>query len=178
MRLGLESIRTVNYEVKPYLPSELSKTEINRFLSIIKEGKAVDFASAEEQLPLAQVVAIARLGDEIVGVGAIKQRRADYAARIVKKTGFSFDENMLELGYVARDKSHRGHSLSESIVSTLLAAMPEGPLFATTSNGKMKESLRAAGFVKRGKEWLGRDKKRISLWLRLPKAPTTMSSQS
>jgi hypothetical protein len=160
----------MNYEVKSYLPSELSKDEIARCLALITEGGAVDSAFAEEQLPLAKVVAIVRFGAETVGVGAIKQRRPGYATGVAKKSGFSFDKNMLELGYVARDKSHPGHSLSESIVSQLLSAMLNDQLFATTSNKKMKATLKGAGFVRRGKEWPSKDKKPLSLWLRLPKS--------
>jgi hypothetical protein len=156
----------MKYDVKSHLPNQLSKDEIARCLSIIREGGAVDSASAKKQLPRARAVAVVRSGDEIVGVGAIKQARPSYASRVAKKSGFSFDRNMLELGYVARDKSHRGHNLSRQIVSELLSAFPGTPLFATTSSLKMKETLKGAGFEHHGKEWLGRAKKRLSLWIK------------
>lgn len=126
----------------------------------------MDFASGARRLRMARVVAVVRTGNEIVGVGAIKQAWPRYAPGIARKSGFSFDRNMLELGYVARDPSHRGHNLSPKIVSTLLCTLPCVPLFATTSREKMKETLRDAGFVQEGNEWPGKDKKTLSLWLR------------
>lgn len=156
----------MKYDVKSHLPNQLSKDEIARCLSLIREGGAVDTASAKNELPLARAIAAVRSGNEIVGVGVIKQPRPSYASRVATKSCFSFDKNMLELGYVARDKAHGGHSLSQGIVAELLSGCPDTPLFATTSNQKMKETLKGAGFVQQGKEWLGRDKKRLSLWIR------------
>jgi hypothetical protein len=165
-QLWAKAAADMKYDVKAHFPNELSKGEIKRCLSLIKEGDAVDFASAEKELPLAKVVVAVRLRGEIVGVGAIKQARPPYALRVARKSGFSLDKNMLELGYVARDKSHGGHSLSQQIVSELLSAFPDTALFATTSSQKMKETLNGAGFKHQGNEWLGRDKKHLSLWVR------------
>jgi hypothetical protein len=160
----------MKYDVQAHSPCDLSKEEIAKCLSVIKKGSAVDSASAASQLPLASVVAIVRAEQEIVGVGAIKQPRPRYASKVARNSEFPFDSNMLELGYVAREPSHRGHNLSERVVSKLLSASPAVPLFATTSNKKMKETLKAAGFVRRGKQWPGRDKNQLSLWVRQQKS--------
>jgi hypothetical protein len=156
----------MEYEVQIHSPSDLSKDEIAHCLSAIKKGRAVDSALAAKQLPLAKIIATVRTGQSIVGVGVIKQPRPQYASKIAKCSEFPFDKNMLELGYVARDAAHRGHGLSERIVSKLLSAAPRVAIFATTSNEKMKKTLTAAGFVQRGKEWPGRDKNQLSLWVR------------
>jgi predicted GNAT family N-acyltransferase len=106
-------------------------------------------------LSKAKIVAPVLAGRQIVGVGAIKASRPDHASKIAKRRGSLFDKNMLELGYVARQHSHRGHKLSEQIVAKLLAAVPGVPLFATTSNETMKKTLADAGFVQQGQEWRG-----------------------
>ena len=90
----------------------------------------MDSASAAKQLPLAKVVAVVCTEQDIVGVGAIKQPRPRYASKVSRYAEFPFDENMLELGYVAREPSHRGHNLSEKVVSKLLSVLPDVPLFA------------------------------------------------
>lgn len=159
-------IRSVKYDVHAFRPAELSREEIAKCLSLIKKGSAVDSASAAKQLPHARVVAVVRAEKKIVGVGVIKQPRPTYTSKIAKYSEFPFDSNMLELGYVAREPSHHGHNLSGQIVSKLLSASPAVPLFATTSNKKMKEALKAAGFARRGKEWRGARNNRLSLWVK------------
>jgi hypothetical protein len=156
----------MKYETESHLPNELSKFDLKKCKALIKEGGAVDFASAERQLGLAKAVAVVRSGGGIVAVGVIKYPRPRYASGISMKSGYAFDKNMLELGYVARDPSHRGQSLSEKVVSSLLSALPDTPLFATTSNEKMIETLKGAGFVQRGKKWQGARKNQLSLWVK------------
>ena len=156
----------MKYEAKCHLPSELSKLELKKCNALIKEGGAVDFASAQRQLELAKAVAVVRSGGGIVAVGVIKHPRPRYASGISMKSGYAFDKNILELGYVARDPSHRGQSLSEKVVSSLLSALSDTPLFATASNEKMIETLKDAGFVQRGKEGQGARKNQLSLWVK------------
>jgi len=43
----------------------------------------------------------------------------------------------------------------------------DGDLFATTSNLRMKKTLRRAGFVQEGQEWKGTNSQ-LSLWIRKP----------
>lgn len=159
-----------NYEVHSVSPHELSQVDIATCLSLIKIGNAADYASAKTQFAHTRVVAVIKLDKQIVGVGVIKQPRPSYAASVARKCKFPFGRNMLELGYVARDPSHKGHSFSEKIVSQLLSSLPGVDLFATTSNEKMKATLKHAGFVQRGGEWAGKNKNRLSLWLREAKA--------
>jgi hypothetical protein len=156
----------MKYEVRTHTPGELSKTDIANCLSIIKDGDAVDYSSAAKQLPLAKLIAVVRAEKEIVGVAAVKNPRSAYASGIGKKSQFPFEKNMLEVGYVARRDSHRGHNLSQLLVTALTTAIPGVPLFATTSNETMKKTLKAAGFVRRGKEWTSKGKYDLSLWLK------------
>jgi hypothetical protein len=83
---------------------------------------------------------------------------------------------MPELGYVSRDPLHRGNNLSEKIVAALLSHCAAGSLMATTSNEKMKYTLEQFGFVHKGNEWVGRNKKKLSLWLRGSETETPRSN--
>jgi hypothetical protein len=145
---------------------KLSNATIDACIAVIREGCAVDIKSVKLYLPRARMVAVARAASNVVAVGAIKDARPKYAAEIAKGSGYDFDPEMLELGYVARLRSHRGYNLSEKIVARLLRAIPDVPLFATTSNEKMKGSLSGAGFLQRGTEWLGRKDVRLTLWIK------------
>ncbi|HEV2522125.1 MAG TPA: hypothetical protein VGT24_07055 [Candidatus Acidoferrales bacterium] len=156
----------MNYLLEFSPGNALSKDVIAACISVIKEGGAVNSESAAKELPKAKIVVIVRDGQDIVGVGAIKERRPEYASKIAKRSGFTFDKNTPELGYVARKKSHRGHRLSEQIVAKLLAALSGIPLFATTSNETMKIALKEAGFAKQGNEWPGTNNNELSLWIK------------
>jgi hypothetical protein len=136
-------------------------------MAVLKEGDAVNLKKAAGELPKAVMVAIVRDGQEVVGVGAIKQQRPDYANRIAsaKYSGFSFDPKMHELGYVAVLKANRGGQ-SGPIVDALLKTF-KGSLWATTFNAKMKSTLKHRGFLQRGKEWTSENgAHQVSLWIR------------
>ncbi|MSV35203.1 MAG: hypothetical protein EXQ47_06330 [Bryobacterales bacterium] len=108
-------------------------------------------------------------GDDTVGVGAIKQPRQGYARGIAgaDKSGFAFDPQMNELGYVAVLAAHRG-GRSGQIMNSLLERFNIS-LWATTSDELMKHSLRNRGFLQKGNEWLNAKGKKLSLWLRYSK---------
>lgn len=154
----------MNYDVRACVPANLSAEDIGLCVSIITRGTAVDPESATTELPKARLVAIVREGAHIVGVGAIKRPRPQYASNVAKKSNFTFDRNTLELGYIAVEEAHRGHHLADSIVETLLYNY-QGALFATTSNERMKRALKKAGFEQNGDEWKGR-RNTLSLWIR------------
>src|SRR5436309_1189531 len=156
----------MTYAIEVAPGTALRKDALETCVSVIREGCAVDASSAAKQLPKAKSVATVRANGQIVGVGAVKNSRPDYASDIAKKSGFPFDSNMLELGYVTRSPSHRGHRLSEQIVGKLIEAVKGVPLFATTSHETMKGTLSNAGFVQQGHAWTGRNKNEISLWVK------------
>ena len=156
----------MDYQVQAVSANALSVKELETCVSIIREGCAANAGIASQQLPQALWIAVARVRDEIVGVGAIKMQRPRYAQGRARKSGFSFDPKMHELGYVAVLKAHRENHLSTRIVQELLAVF-HGPLWATTSNERMKSSLGKRGFVKEGREWTSDKGEQLSLWVKL-----------
>jgi GNAT superfamily N-acetyltransferase len=153
---------SADYLVGKVDAGELTTKVVSECIAVIKQGEAVDWQSAKRELPLATAVVIARKGSQIVGVGAIKRERRQYAADVSKKSGFKFPLETPELGYVAVEPEHQGRGLSLRITKLLLSGQ-KGPLFATTYNEWMMKTLEKVGFVRKGKEWRGR-KRMLSLW--------------
>lgn len=159
-------MRNMNDDVQVCPPTDLSKDEIQICISLIQEGGAVDPMSVAKWFPLSRVVALKRVGGEIVGVGAIKPPRPEYALHIAEESGFNFGHNWSELGYVAVKASHRGRRISCELTASLPSSLRGESLFATTSNDRMRKTLGGAGFVRRGKEWTGDNGGQLSLWIR------------
>ncbi len=153
------------YCVESRVPSRLSLKELALCAAIVKRGDAVDPDSAQLELPRAKTLVIASTGKNIVGVGAIKRRRPAYALQTAESSGFSFNQDTQELGYVAIEREHQGQRLSGRIVAELLSRH-EGSLFATTSDERMRKTLTRAGFVQKGLGWIGRKGQQLSLWIR------------
>jgi hypothetical protein len=164
IRDALDAFECEGYEVTTPAPSKLGPSEIAACLAIIETGEAVDLVSAKRELPRASAIAVAWKDKQIVGVGAIKSERREYAAGIAEKTGAEFPPETLELGYVAVAPEHRGHHLSDCLIKALLR-QHKGRLFATTYSEPMKDSLIRADFMTAGKEWKGRQFM-LALWLR------------
>ena len=164
IRDALDAFECDGYEVTTPAPGKLGSSEIAACLAIIETGEAVGLMSAKRELPQATAIALAWKDKQIVGVGAIKRERREYAAGVAKKSGVEFPPETLELGYVAVAPEHRGHHLSDCLIKDLLK-QHKGRLFATTYSEYMKDSLIRADFRTGGKEWKGR-KFMLSLWLR------------
>ena len=154
-----------DYEIRLCAANDLSGTDLAACIELVTGGDAVNPATVKRDLPCSTRIAIVRKAGSVVGVGVIKPIRPRYAAGVSGKSKIVFDEDMPELGYVAVSRDHQGHGLSARIVGTLLTGTGK-PLFATTSNARMKSTLTKAGFVQRGKEWKGRRGDQLSLWLR------------
>jgi hypothetical protein len=164
IRDALDAFECEGYEVTSPAPSKLGPAEIAACLAIIETGEAVDLISAKRELPRASAMAVAWKDKQIVGVGAIKRERREYAASIAEKTGVEFAPETPEMGYVAVAPEHRGHHLSDCLIKALLR-QHKGRLFATTSSEYMKDALIRADFRTAGQEWKGK-KSMLSLWLR------------
>lgn len=147
---------------------ELSADDLNDCVEVLREGEAVDIDSARAELPIAPVVVLKRVDGKIVGLGAIKRQRPDYAARRAASSGWDFDQNMHEIGYVAVRKAFGNRGFSGQIMNALLAAFPPQPFWATTFNEFMERTLARAGFEKRGDPWAGNKGNTLTLWIRTP----------
>lgn len=145
-------------------PTTMRASEVDIAIPILRAGGAVDVSAARRGIPAATVLFYLHYRDNLVGLGAIKEKRPWYNHRIEKKAGYAFESSMLELGYVAVDPEHQGRRLSGRIVDELIAVCG-GQLFATTDNELMKLTLSHRDFVQRGNQWSG-TRGPLSLWLR------------
>jgi hypothetical protein len=157
------------YTIVSKVGRDLTPDEIAACTAAIDEGGALeDPETAKKELPHAIVVAILYFDGKIVGVGAIKHARPDYVEGIAdgKKSGFVFDQQMNELGYVAILKSHRG-GRSGAVMNSLLDHF-DGPLWATTSEELMRYSLANRRFERKGNEWPSQSHhgRMLSLWIK------------
>ena len=156
-------------QLEVILLGAISKGDLDDSVALIKEGGAItDPETAREHLPECLFVVVQRDGDQIVGVGAIKGQRPGYAISTSgdRKSGYAFDKNMHELGYVVVRKSHQANGLSKSITDKLLSLFEGMPLFATTSSERMRATLEKRGFVQRGRSWPNKKGDPITLWIR------------
>ena len=155
----------MNDEIQCCAGERLSGEARAACIALIVEGGAVELTKAEAGLPQARVVAINLMGQEIVGVGAIKRWNPQRASTLAGKSESPLDPCSHELGYIAVREGFKGQKRSHRITATLLSKFQERPLFATTSNEYMKRTLRKAGFVQQGKEWMG-NTEQLSLWIK------------
>lgn len=153
------------YEITLTTIDKLSMREVQACIDVIADGDAVPRRAAEAGLPQAATLAVARHKDNIIGVGVIKGPNPRHARTVAEESSYEFPETTPELGYVAVRKSYRGKHLSSRMLEAIVAASV-GPLYATTSDEKMKHLLDKHGFRKKGKTWLGRRRDVLSLWLK------------
>jgi len=151
------------YQISSAQPAQLSDIELSAAATLVQNGGAVQ-GNCKRHLQNASELALVLCHDALVGVGAIKSVRANYASTIATRSRHAFPSDTPELGYVSVHPDHRGNGLSERIVAHLLADKAT-PFFATTDDENMKRTLRNAGFAHKGAEWPG-ERGQLTLWVR------------
>lgn len=151
-----------------YTRTELSaKNRLEEFILLVEKGGAVDPASIKAKLPKSEKIAFIERDGKLVAVAAKKKAIPSYAKQIASKSKYDLKTDIPELGYVAVSKSCRGQHLSAKVVRRLLLEFGDGPVFATTSDEKMKSLLGRSGFKWVGHEWRSeRSKEMLSLWVK------------
>jgi GNAT superfamily N-acetyltransferase len=142
----------------------LSAAESTQCIHILRDGGAVDTVSAKRGLDLANKIAVAKSGREIIGIAVLKADRPAYVSRIAASSGSSIKKGAIELGYVAVRSDSRKQGIAKSLLNALMS-VADVSLFATTSSNAMKKMLHDKGFRKTGRTWEGKTG-RLSLWQR------------
>jgi RimJ/RimL family protein N-acetyltransferase len=159
----------MNQQLEVFFAGAISPDDVDACVSVLDEGGALtNVQTAADELPHCLVVVVKRDAGRVIGVGAIKDQRPQYAAGIAsdKKSGYKFDPNMHEFGYVVVKESHQGNGHSRQITEKLLSLLSGKPLFATTSNPRMIATLTKYGFTQRGKTWKSPRGKDLTLWIK------------
>jgi GNAT superfamily N-acetyltransferase len=146
------------------IAKRLSTKESTQCLHILRDGGAVDTATAKRGLEAAKEIALAKSGREIIGLAVLKTERPAYASKIAASSGSSIEKGAVELGYVAVRSDFQKQGVAKSLLNAL-TSLTNAPLFATTSSNAMKKMLSETGFRKTGKTWAGKTI-RLSLWQR------------
>lgn len=145
----------------------LAKQRLEEFLLLVEEGGAVDPTSVKEKLPKAEKIAFIEREGKFAAVAAKKRAIPSYAESIASKSKYDLKGDVPELGYVAVSKSCRGQRLSGKVVRRILFEFGDGPVFATTSDERMKSLLGRSGFRWVGHEWRSeRTNEMLSLWIK------------
>lgn len=153
------------YEVTLTSVDKLTREEIATCIDVVVEGKAVPRWAAQTGVPQAARLALVRCNGEIVGVGVIKGPNVQHARTVAEEHKHGFPETTPELGYASVRQAHRNNHLSSRIFEKLLSGTDE-PLYAVTSEEKMKHLLGKHGFVERGITTKGRRGDALSFWLK------------
>jgi hypothetical protein len=146
------------------IAKRLSPAESTQCMRILRDGGAVDTVTAKRGLNVADKIAVAKSGREIIGLAVLKADRPAYASKIAASSASSIRNDAIELGYVAVRGDSRRQGIAKSLLNALMS-VADVPLFATTSSNAMKKMLHDKGFRKTGKTWEGKTG-RLSLWQR------------
>ena len=145
---------------------ELSAEDLNKSLSVLEEGKAVNLASARAELPIAPVVVLKRIDGKVVGLGAIKRQRPDYAADKARASGYDLDPNMHEVGYVAVRQAFGERGVLWADHGCPVVGVAAAAVLGDDIESVYGETLTRAGFDPRGEPWAGASGNVLRLWIR------------
>lgn len=154
----------MNYEIEAFTRVDVGSQIQQQCIELISSGGAVKPHYIKKNFPHAHKVVTVTHEGKIIGTGAIKQIREDYANDIASRSGHDFPSDTHELGYITVHEDHSGKRLSRKIVAELLSGFDK-PLFATTSSGAMKSTLKKAGFLEKGHAWDGNNDS-LTLWVK------------
>lgn len=150
---------------------DLTEVESRRCIELLRTGKAVKLETQHQEdyvrrtLNNSPTVILVHFSGEIIALGVFKGSRVEYADRVISNSGYQFDRQTPEVGYVVVAETHRKQGLGLAIVR-MLCETREGALFATTNKDSMKHHLAAVHFESKGHEWKGEEDALLSLWIR------------
>jgi hypothetical protein len=164
---------TITWPDDQEIPTVWSRKELIRqnrldeFVSLVKEGGAVEPGSVDAKLPKAEKIAFIERNGKFIAVAAKKRADTNYARNVAENSEYPLDRDTPELGYVEVLATCRRQRLSAKVVRRILFEFGDRSVFATTSNDRMKPVLAECGFRWVGKEWKSRRTgEMLSLWIR------------
>jgi hypothetical protein len=164
---------TVTWPDDQEIPTVWTRDELTRhsrldeFVSLVKEGGAIEPGSVDAKLPKAEKVAFIERNGKFIAVAAKKRADARYAHSVAESSVYPLRGDTPELGYVEVLAACRGQRLSAKVVRRILFEFGDETVFATTSNDRMKPVLAECGFRWVGHEWRSpRTGEMLSLWIR------------
>jgi GNAT superfamily N-acetyltransferase len=131
-------------------PSACAAKELSAFEQFVLAGGEVNAETLLGLVARSLSLAFAKVGEELVGVGAIKRPNGNYRAYVFAKAGVKQDPEQFEfeLGWVYVRPSARGKGLASGIVEALIPSLHGAHAYATSrvNNVQMHASLKRFGF--------------------------------
>ncbi|PCE65136.1 GNAT family N-acetyltransferase [Salinivibrio sp. YCSC6] len=143
----------IEYQV--LVKSDINASVRDTFAKALKRQGKVQ-GDVSEKADRCKLLCIARIDDEVVGIGAIKVRtKSDFSEQKADLSKLSDDFDW-ELGYLFTDPAHTGKGIGRNIARLLVDAYGQENLMASTevsANPRMVKILEALGFRHYGKPW-------------------------
>lgn len=135
-------------------PSAASTGELSAFKKLVLATGEVSAETLSGLVSRALSLAFARVGGELVAVGAIKRPNLGYRARAFTNSGALQDPALFEfeLGWVYVHPSARGKGIASTLVATLVPSLNGSRAYATSrvNNEQMHAILKRFGFKATG----------------------------
>lgn len=151
------------------LPGDCSKEERDRFRQMVLEAGEVQEAGLDGLIAGAEILALLRIDEATVGVGALKRPNQEYTRQVFKTAQATCvtRDFSLELGWVVVEEAHRGHSYSRRIVEALVARANGHKIYATslTTRIAMHKALTQCSFERDGIEYKSKRRRDEKLFL-------------
>lgn len=146
-------------------------SDIETFIRVVQTGGAVDEHYVRRGIRRSGAkLLLARMGNEVVGVAALKIPMQSYRNGIEskEKSGYPLPlaQFPYELGYVAVSQACGGRGIAGALIEKVIEQAERHGLFATTFNAAMKDTLLPrAGFERVGTSWLNGESERLHLFV-------------
>lgn len=155
----------MNYKIE--YPINLENEFLLELKKFILLGENVHERGLKGRLVASHRIAYCLEDDELVGVCCLKNPKESYLSKIETDYNYSFQKDVIELGYSFVLNSHRGKGINTKLKDMLLETVDK-PIFCTTSNDISTGSLIRRGFVQIGNPVDGVYSKNICLFVKHP----------
>ena len=131
-------------------PNTVAAEDLSAFKQFVLAGGEVNAKTLPSLVSSALSLAFARIGEELVGVGAIKRPNRRYRAYLFAKAGVMQDPSQFEfeLGWVYVRPSAREKGVASALVEVLVPLLDGALAYATSrvDNERMHVLLKRSGF--------------------------------
>jgi len=149
--------------------AECSEGEMDEFERLVIEGDEVSPRGLRRRIEKAEALAFCCDGNNVIGIGALKNPDRSYTDRVFKKAKATLDPSRFtkEIGWVFVDNTYRRQHIGSRLVHDILRFAGEVDMFATTraNNDAMQSILVEYGFCENGAPYQSEDEDRHELKL-------------